>query len=505
MLFRFHLVSCLSAALAATYHRNSQFSNRPWRGEPMANWRLSKSLEKLRQQVNAAAPGRSRSSDGTIGDVAHSARKSDHNPDAKGIVRAIDITHDPKGGVDSEKLAEALRLSRDQRISYIISNRKIAASYAVHGEEAWTWRPYAGANAHDKHCHISVVADDGKADDVRPWGIDMAFATAKPSAPIVAKPVRTDDRRTRMGRVILGYEARRDSQGRLAVYKLPSNDGGGTYEVAGINDRYHPAQAAQLSSLIQAGRFEEAEASAVEYILKYTDAAAGWTTNAGVEFFLRDCIFNRGPTGAAKILQIALGVSVDGAVGGETRDALSKIEPGPLLDKLRAARERYEDMVAPGRPNLRAGLVSRWNKALAAAQQFATETPTTKQGTIKDAGKVIVATGVGGGAAHGAQAGWGIFEWSMFGLGILSAVALAYVIWRYVWPWWKSRRADLPAPPTAADLRELLMEHRSPTAERLPAPEFVRPAPKPPARRKPGKAGAKTKIKKKPTKKRKAA
>jgi lysozyme family protein len=472
----------------------------------MATWRLSKSLEKLRTQINAAAPGRSRASDGTIGDTAHSARKSDHNPDAKGVVRALDITHDPKGGVDSEKLAEALRLSRDPRISYIISNRKIAAGYAVHGEEAWSWRPYAGANAHDKHCHISVVADDAKADDVRPWDIAMAFPSGKPSAPIVAKPVLTDDRRTRMGRVILGFEARRDSQGRLAVYRLPANDGGGTYEVAGINDRYHPAEAAQLRSLILAGRFDEAEASAVEYILKYTDAAAGWTTNAGVEFFLRDCIFNRGPTGAAKILQIALGVGVDGAVGGETRNALSKIEPDPLLEKLRAARERYEDMVAPGRPNLRAGLVNRWNKALADAKKFATETPTTTQATIKDAGKIIVATGVGGGAAHGAQAGWGVFEWSMFGLGILAAVALAYVIWRYVWPWWKARRANLPSAPTATDFRDLLMEHRTPTADRLPTPEFVHLAPKPATtRRMPRKAPAKPKGKKKSTKKRKAA
>jgi hypothetical protein len=78
----------------------------------MATWRVSKRLEKLRAQVNAAAPGRSKASEGTKGDDAHAARRSDHNPDSKGIVRALDITHDPKNGVDSEKLAEALRLSR---------------------------------------------------------------------------------------------------------------------------------------------------------------------------------------------------------------------------------------------------------------------------------------------------------------------------------------------------------------------------------------------------------
>lgn len=326
-------------------------------------WRLSKSLEKLRDQVNAAVPRRSKASDGTKGDDAHAARKSDHNPDASGVVRALDITHDPANGVDSEKLAEALRQSRDPRISYVISNRKIAASY---GAQAWEWRPYSGANAHNHHCHISVVANDGLADSVTPWAIEAAFGKSAP-------PAQMDGLRTRMGRVILSFEARRDAQGRLAVYKLPANDGGGTYEVAGINDRYHPEQAAKLRGLIQAGRYDEAEAEAVEYMAHYTDAADTWSDNPGVEFYLRDCVFNRGPTGAAKTLQMALGVEADGVVGKDTREALAKTDPAVLLDKLRAARERYEDIVAPGRPNLRKGLINRWNNALTEARKFAAE------------------------------------------------------------------------------------------------------------------------------------
>lgn len=51
--------------------------------------------------------------------------------------------------------------------------------------------------------------------------------------------------------------------------------------------------------LIGAGRFDEAELLAENVVVKYTDAAAGWSNDAGVEFFLRDCVFNRGPTGAA--------------------------------------------------------------------------------------------------------------------------------------------------------------------------------------------------------------
>ena len=43
----------------------------------------------------------------------------------------------------------------------------------------------------------------------------------------------------------------------------------------------------------------------MEFIAKYTDVVTGWSTMLGVEFYLRDCAFNRGPKGAARILQRA--------------------------------------------------------------------------------------------------------------------------------------------------------------------------------------------------------
>lgn len=132
-------------------------------------WREAKSLLHLRDQINAKWPGRDKSSDGTIGDASHSARESDHNPDTDGVVKALDITNDPKHGCVSEDIAEALRLSHDPRIKYVISNRKIAASYAVNGEKAWEWRPYHGANPHNHHCHISVQKDKAHFDDVKDW------------------------------------------------------------------------------------------------------------------------------------------------------------------------------------------------------------------------------------------------------------------------------------------------------------------------------------------------
>lgn len=133
------------------------------------SWRVAHSLTQLLDEVNTRAPGRDKTSDGSIGDPAHSARVSDHNPDAAGIVRARDFTDDPVGGHDATVFAEFLRRSRDPRIKYVIDQGRMFSSYATSSYPAWTWRPYSGINAHKQHTHVSVVADD-RADDDAPWG-----------------------------------------------------------------------------------------------------------------------------------------------------------------------------------------------------------------------------------------------------------------------------------------------------------------------------------------------
>jgi hypothetical protein len=182
-------------------------------------------------------------------------------------------------------------------------------------------------------------------------------------------------RRQAMARVILDFEARRDAGGRLAVYRLPPGDGGGRYEVAGINERYHREVCDELVALIRAGRHADAEACAAEFIAGYTDRAAAWTHNAGVEFFLRDCMFNRGPGGAAWILQKAVNVATDGQVGPVTLAAAQATEARPhdLIDRLRASREAYERLRRDETSRFWRGLVNRWSKAHAKAMEFAEE------------------------------------------------------------------------------------------------------------------------------------
>jgi len=134
-------------------------------------WRLARSLVTLRDEVNAFAPGRSRAADGTIGDAAHAARSSRHNPNAHGVVTALDVTHDPAGGMDVHALARRLVLHPHPDLCYVISARQIAMR--AHG---WEWRPYTGSSPHTAHAHFAVGggldADPRPPyDDTDPWGV----------------------------------------------------------------------------------------------------------------------------------------------------------------------------------------------------------------------------------------------------------------------------------------------------------------------------------------------
>ena len=118
-------------------------------------------------QVNEAFPDRDRRSDGIVGDSSHASRKSVHNPDAEGWVRAIDVdanlSDDPKA---SYVLANQLRLlaRRDRRFSYCIYPGKIASRRSL-----WRWKKYTGVNPHNTHIHISFTKKGDK--DGRPFDL----------------------------------------------------------------------------------------------------------------------------------------------------------------------------------------------------------------------------------------------------------------------------------------------------------------------------------------------
>ncbi len=147
--------------------------------------RDAKSIDVLQAQIKAAYPGRHIGSDGTIAGAAHHLANpsSDHEADSRGIVHAVDFTHDLSVGFNSYKWADYMAglapgaPKPDPRIKYIISNRRI-----WNPSIANKWRPYNGANPHDEHVHISI--NKAGEDDTRPWNIGpVPIATAIPDAP----------------------------------------------------------------------------------------------------------------------------------------------------------------------------------------------------------------------------------------------------------------------------------------------------------------------------------
>lgn len=127
------------------------------------SWYLAPALRTFRSQCDSSFPNRDKSQDGTIGDEAHSSRSSDHNPDGDRSVNAVDITHDPRGGIDCNVLAKELvalmeKEGSGSRGSYVIWNRRIWS------QQRRYWRAYTGPNGHTKHLHFSITHGSGERD-----------------------------------------------------------------------------------------------------------------------------------------------------------------------------------------------------------------------------------------------------------------------------------------------------------------------------------------------------
>lgn len=131
---------------------------------------LTKSLTRLRSDIDAAFPGRSHESDGWIGDAAHQASVSGHNPDdtagshseytdadSKAEVRALDVDADlNEPGWTMQDLVDQILANPDnrRRLAYAIYDRTIWSANAD-----WEPRPYTGSSPHVEHSHFSGNPD----------------------------------------------------------------------------------------------------------------------------------------------------------------------------------------------------------------------------------------------------------------------------------------------------------------------------------------------------------
>jgi hypothetical protein len=110
------------------------------------------------RQATALRPTRKKASDGLLPSAAHMKQSptSDHNTGF-----AVDLTHDPKNGIDCVDIFE--KIKSDKRVKYLIFQSKIwSKEKADQGN-----REYTGTNSHNKHLHISIV--DNCGNDVSPW------------------------------------------------------------------------------------------------------------------------------------------------------------------------------------------------------------------------------------------------------------------------------------------------------------------------------------------------
>jgi hypothetical protein len=129
-------------------------------------------LDALRSEFNRNFPRRDKASDGWIGDASHQASRSDHNPDSRGIVHAIDVDEDLRapGASMRECVDEVVRRHRagqDNRITYVIYERTIWSA-------TYDWRPraYSGSNPHDKHAHFSASYVRARENNRASFGVE---------------------------------------------------------------------------------------------------------------------------------------------------------------------------------------------------------------------------------------------------------------------------------------------------------------------------------------------
>jgi hypothetical protein len=119
-------------------------------------WYLNTALTEWRNDVNPKYPKRSKTSDGTIGDRAHAASVSEHNPDFDGSVDAWDMDVNLFGSsVPTGTLAERAEIESLIRIFQADPRSElwIWDGYIASRSDGWRRRRYYGANAHDHHVH----------------------------------------------------------------------------------------------------------------------------------------------------------------------------------------------------------------------------------------------------------------------------------------------------------------------------------------------------------------
>ena len=186
---------------------------------------------------------------------------------------------------------------------------------------------------------------------------EASMKTTQPQDPLQMAALKTVD-----------FEARKDKLGNPEVYRLPKGDMGGNFEVAGINDRYHPEAFKRIASLPPEAR----AGAAAQYIKEYTAPFVSKLPQQ-IQPFAQDLAFNRGMGGATRYIQQGLNelgvkIAVDGKLGPQTLQAIQSVQPAALMRAASNAQLNDEYGMAqrnPARKPLIRGLENRIRNRLA--------------------------------------------------------------------------------------------------------------------------------------------
>jgi len=133
---------------------------------------LAPALRNLFKEIDTRWPTRSHSVDGWNRTWVPGARPSDHHPDSRGIVHAIDIT--AAGILPGTVLALTARNAVPS--AYVIWNRRIYSR-----SRGFSGITYTGPHPHTDHLHVSLLYGTTYENWAASWGI--ANVTPAPSLP----------------------------------------------------------------------------------------------------------------------------------------------------------------------------------------------------------------------------------------------------------------------------------------------------------------------------------
>lgn len=153
------------------------------------SWTLAHNLSVREAAVKKCYPG---TVVGSIGDQAHQAEHSDHNPDSRGVVHAIDIML----AVGNKKGDATLKwvLSAHSDLQYVIHNRII-----YEASNSWKGAHYSGTDPHTNHIHVSGKHGSVGKNNATGTGYDLVAEKSNPvgSPCAVVTPTPPEDEVTK--------------------------------------------------------------------------------------------------------------------------------------------------------------------------------------------------------------------------------------------------------------------------------------------------------------------